>query len=84
MNAKIIYMVPFIILFFAWVYFLYLLHLDYNFNLIAMFNSSNDLYWRGFILISIAFSLFLASLLLGFNKEDKDTTCEEGVPTEEK
>lgn len=69
-------------MFFVWLYWLYLLSFQFDWNLIQMYTADNHIYWRAFVLVSGSFTLFLASLILGFNDDqDKLDGSSEGNQT---
>lgn len=62
-------------MFFVWLYWLYLLSFQFDWNLIQMYTADNHIYWRAFVLVSGSFTLFLASLIFGFNNDQDKLDC---------
>ena len=52
-----------VLLFLLWLYWVNLLRSQYNWNVVSMFNSSEELKWKAFMIVSIAISLYPFSLL---------------------
>lgn len=69
--SKIIGKVPLVFLSIIWLVGIDKLIGKYNWNLISMYTASNSFEWRGFVILFLAFSIFLGSWILGYRNDDE-------------